>query len=406
MKRHFLTSGLFLLLIHCNTFSQGSTYTGSYQLSSPIVLENVSNTTISGLEISNANGRCISLSNCSNIIIQNCKLGPSLGEGVYLCNCRNITVTNCTMEKIATGVVADQASGIKVTYNDIKNVLGPMPRGQLVQFGNVSGTGNLIAYNSGENIIGQSSPEDAISLYMSNGTATDPIQVVGNWIRGGGPSTSGGGIMAGDMGGSYILIKDNILVNPGQYGITVSSGNDITITGNKIFGQQLPFNNIGLSAFKQYNINTYNITISNNEVNYTNNNGVLNNMWNAGNCGTVVGWSTNKYNPNLTAAILPATIIGRAKIQSVTTDVNLAQTNADFNIYPNQEIKSLIVELGQLTGNNKLIVYGLNGQKLLEQSILNNRTEVDLSKLIDGVYIAKLSGDNSQNVVKKFIVQK
>ena len=113
-----------------------------------------------------------------------------------------------------------------------------------------------------------------------------------------------------------------------------------------------------------------------------------------------------KYNPNLTAAILPSTIIGRAKIQSVTTDVNLAQTTADFNIYPNQEIKSLIVEVGQLTGNNKLIVYGLNGQKLVEQTILNNRTEVDFSKLIAGVYIAKLSGDNSQSIVKKFIVQK
>jgi hypothetical protein len=309
------------------------------------------------------------------------------------------------MEKIATGVVADQASGIKVTYNDIKNVQGPMPRGQFVQFGNVSGAGNIISYNIGENILGQSFPEDAISLYMSNGTATDPIQVVGNWIRGGGPSTSGGGIMAGDMGGSFILIKDNILVNPGQYGITVSSGNDITITGNKIFGQQLPFSNIGLSAYKQYNINTYNITISNNEVNFTNNNGVLNNMWNAGNCGTVVGWSTNKYNPNLNASILPSTIIGRAKSQGVTTDVNLDLQKANFNVYPCQEIKRLIVEAGQFSEKNRLSVCNLNGQKIIEQSILNNRTEIDISRLISGIYIARIFNESSLDMAKKIIVQ-
>lgn len=56
---------------------------------------------------------------------------------------------------------------------------------------------------------------DAINLYKSNGIAGDPIQVIGNRIRGGGPSTSGGGIMTGDQGGSYILVSI-ILVNPGS----------------------------------------------------------------------------------------------------------------------------------------------------------------------------------------------
>lgn len=290
------------------TATSGSPYT----LSAPISLDGKSNMTISYLEITNPGGHCIKLSNCSNITIQYCKLGPSKGEGVFLSNCSNITVRDCSMEYVESGVVADVGSSIKVIYNDIKNVQGPMPRGQLVQFGDISGAGCSISYNVGENILGQSYPEDAISLFRSNGTAASPIQVVGNKIRGGGPSGSGGGIMSGDNGGSYILVQDNILVNPGQYGLTVSSGHDINISNNKIYSAKLPFSNIGLSAYRQYEISTYNITISNNAVNYTNNNGVLNDMWNANNCGTVAGWDSNYHDSSVTASILPAVMMGGA----------------------------------------------------------------------------------------------
>ncbi len=290
------------------TVTSGSPYT----VSAPIALDGKSNMTISYLEITNPGGHCIKLSNCSNITIQYCKLGPSKGEGVFLSNCTNITVRDCSMEYVESGVVADIGSAIKVLYNDIKNVQGPMPRGQLVQFGDVNGAGSSISYNVGENILGQSYPEDAISLCRSNGTATSPIQVIGNKIRGGGPSGSGGGIMSGDLGGSYVLVQDNILVNPGQYGLTVSSGHDINISNNKIYSAKLAFSNIGLSAYKQYDISTYNITISNNAVNFTNKDGVLNDMWNANNCGTVVGWSTNYHDSNVTASVLPSVILGSA----------------------------------------------------------------------------------------------
>jgi len=329
MKKHFLHTTVFIFSLLSSASCQNSDLSevvlpvqnqlkssaSSYQVSEPIVWDGVKDKTISNLEINNPGGHCIKLANCSNITIQNCKLGPSKGEGVFLSNCTNITVTNCTMDSVESGVVADIGSAIKITYNNIKNVLGPMPRGQMVQFGNVNGSGNCINYNNGENILGQSHPEDEISLYMCNGTSQDPIQVVGNWIRGGGPSGSGGGIMTGDMGGSYILVQDNILINPGQYGITIASGHHITIKNNKIYSKKLPFSNVGLSAYRQYPIDTYANTISDNEVNFTNKDGILNNMWNAGNAGDVVGWDTNKYNQNLTESVLPSKIIGvsRAK---------------------------------------------------------------------------------------------
>jgi len=297
------------------TVTSGSPYT----VSAPIALDGKSNMTISYLEITNPSGHCIKLSNCSNITIQYCKLGPSKGEGVFLSNCTNITVRDCSMEYVESGVVADIGSAIKVLYNDIKNVQGPMPRGQLVQFGDVNGAGSSISYNVGENILGQSYPEDAISLCRSNGTAASPIQVIGNKIRGGGPSGSGGGIMSGDLGGSYVLVQDNILVNPGQYGLTVSSGHDINISNNKIYSAKLPFSNIGLSAYKQYDISTYNITISNNAVNFTNKDGVLNDMWNANNCGPVTGWSTNYHDSSVTASILPTVMMGGALQRAIAS---------------------------------------------------------------------------------------
>ena len=117
--------------------------------------------------------------------------------------------------------------------------------------------------------------------------------------------------MTGDKGGSYILVQDNILVDPGQYGITISSGNHITIKNNKIFGKKQPFSNVGLSAWNQYPSECSSNTIQDNEVNFTNKEGILNCLWNAGNCGVITGWKTNFYNSSLKSTLLPSKIIGR-----------------------------------------------------------------------------------------------
>lgn len=302
---------LFLFLIQSFSYAQGSTYSGNYISSDPISFSGINDRTISGLDIQNPNGDCIRLINCSNITIQNCKLGASSGEGVAIYNSTNITVTNCSMESVRTGVLAVESNSIKVDYNDVKNVMGPFPRGQMVQFDEVNGIGNSISFNVCENLPGQSNPEDAISLFKSNGTPADPIKVVGNWIRGGGPSISGGGIITGDYGGSYILVENNILVDPGQYGIAITSGHHITIRNNKIFAKKQPFTFWGLMSYIQYPVETHSNTISNNEVNFRNKDGVLKNMWDDGKGRAITGWNTNIYNPDLTESILPAKIIGK-----------------------------------------------------------------------------------------------
>jgi hypothetical protein len=292
-----------------STTSTTTTSTSIYKASAPIVWNGISGQTISGIDIENAPGNSIELTNCTNITIQNSKIAHSKGIGIKLYNCTNIFITNCFMDSISSGVNAGASTGIKFEHNQVRNMLGPMPRGQMIQFDEVNGGGNSIRYNIGENIAGQSFPEDEISLYKSNGLPNDPILIVGNWIRGGGPSNSGGGIMTGDAGGSYVVVKDNILVNPGQYGIAISSGTNITVQNNKVYSQQLPFSNVGIYAFNQYPSSCSTNTVTNNSINFTYKTGIINNTYTDGTCGTVAGWSNNTYDKTLNASILPQKII-------------------------------------------------------------------------------------------------
>ena len=313
------------LLVVCDfAWGQGSTYSGSYTRSPRVQYTNISDFIINGLNIDNTSNHCITLINCHNVTIKNCKLGPSPAFlGVYLSGCSNVTVTNCTFENLATAMIASVCTNdIKFEHNDVKNIQGPSNGGdwawgQMVQFIQVKGPGHSISYNVCENISGQSAPEDIVNLNDgTSGTPTSPIKVSSNWIRGGGPSDSGGGICLGDGGGSYTLVENNILVNPGQYGIGVSGGHNHIIRKNKVYGRQQTFTNVGLSAWNQYIYisATYEIEIANNQVNYTQRDGSLNNWWFSDNVGMVAGKATNLYSPFLTPNVLPSQIIGRAMI--------------------------------------------------------------------------------------------
>jgi hypothetical protein len=95
-------------------------------------------------------------------------------------------------------------------------------RGQFVQFDHGSGAGNEIAWNRGVDEEGASNAEDIVNMFMSNGTVDRPINIHNNCFSGGGPSQSGGGILLGDGGGSYQIAQDNVLINPGQYGVAIA----------------------------------------------------------------------------------------------------------------------------------------------------------------------------------------
>jgi parallel beta-helix repeat protein len=294
-------------------YTQSTTTTGiSYSTSGNISLSNVHNITISGKSISGGTTPCIFLSNCYNIHITGNKLYNSSDVGIHLYKCRNITIDNNYFTKVSSGVYAEQttAGGIIVNSNQFLNMVGPFPRGQFIQFNNVSGPGSSISDNKGENILGQSYPEDAISLYQSNGTASSPIIINGNWIRGGGPSASGGGIMLGDNGGSYETASNNILVNPGEYGMAIAGGDHNSLLNNFIYGSSQSFTNVGLYV---NSINGYaetNTTVSGNSVLFYNSSNYKNNCWLAPNINKPAGWDTlNIWGADISTSLLPKTII-------------------------------------------------------------------------------------------------
>ncbi|MGZ3944608.1 MAG: right-handed parallel beta-helix repeat-containing protein [Mucilaginibacter sp.] len=269
-----------------------------------IVYHNRSNITISGISTTS-----IRLMNCSNIKITNCKVGNTPGVGITISGCSNVSVSGTYLYNAASGVYAVDSQGINISGNFGLNMQGPFPRGQFVQFDNVTGAGNRVDSNRFQNILGQSDAEDAISIYKSSGTANDPIQVNENQIRGGGPSDSGSGIMIGDGGGQYVTANRNTLVDPGQCGMGIAGGSNMTLSGNNIYGKQQSFTNVGVYYWNQSRESSSAITISNNAINFTMHNGELNNVYLAHGGTVPTGWSTNYYDKSLGEVALPTTLV-------------------------------------------------------------------------------------------------
>jgi hypothetical protein len=300
--KNSITSILFLIISY-GLFAQAPCRV--YKLSAAIVLNNVHDKEINDLQLSH-----ITLNHCYNVTIKNCKIGPDTGKAIHLERCANIKIDSCYWSDVRAGVYALQSAGIMITNCQGKNMLYGFPRGgQFVQFDEVTGALNGVVSCRFENILGQSNPEDAISMYKSSGTEASPILIAGNRIRGGGPSKSGGGIMLGDNGGAYQVARDNILVNPGQYGMAISGGDHMQIINNKIYSKQQPFTNVGLYIWAQAGAACSTNTISGNKINWTMASGEMNNTWNKGNCGVVVDWLTNKWDKSLDESILPAQLL-------------------------------------------------------------------------------------------------
>ncbi|NLP04242.1 MAG: hypothetical protein GX089_17240 [Fibrobacter sp.] len=302
----------FLLIIgSAVTFSQ------AYSPSSPISHDNKTGITISGKQFTTgSDGVSILLKNCKDITISDCRFILNSGIiGIQMHNCSNITVKNCYFESFRTGIYAISCSGgIDIQCNEFRNIAGASPRGQIVQFNKCSGAGNRVNYNILDHEFGTGNPEDLINMYGSSGTSSDPIQIIGNKLRGGGPSKSGGGIMVGDDGGHDIRVEDNILVDVGQYGIGCPAGYNITIRNNKIYGKQQSFTNVGLYAGLQgeidagFSCNGPSIRVESNQINWKNKNGVQNDYYNCPCCPGVVTVN-NTWRAPIGPEILPSVLI-------------------------------------------------------------------------------------------------
>lgn len=261
-------------------------------LSGAIDLSGKSNIIVENKRFSNISGVALKLySGANNITIRNCFFQNIEGEMIELENATNVTIENCLFARGWTGVYAVASKGVKVIncqFVNMKMKPGTYARGQFVQFNSCSD--GLIENCRGENFQDESNPEDQISCYASSS-----ITIRNNIFRGGGPSGSGGGIVLGDHGGNNCLAENNTLFNPGQYGMAVAGGANMRILNNKIWGDQLPWSNVGLYVWNQNKDDEGNlilmsdITVKENKISWLDRDGNLNTGWNAGN-GEGIDW--------------------------------------------------------------------------------------------------------------------
>lgn len=260
---------------------------GPYTSSSPISLTAQSFQVIRGVSIDGGGGGVIpiALTDCHDIRITGSNItnsGQTVGISLY--NCYNITIDSCVITSVGAGVYAQNCpkGGIKIIANYFSNMhrtlVGGQPtHGQMVQFNTVNTTNmvqSVVKFNRLEDFDGQSDPEDAISMFKSNGTSLQPIEISYNYIRRNVPiSRTGGGILLGDNGGSWQVSHDNVLVSPGDYGIGIAGGDNMSQTSNKVYSPAHPGSTVANVAISYFNwtpgTNTCtNNTMSGNVVNW------------------------------------------------------------------------------------------------------------------------------------------
>ena len=97
--------------------------------------------------------------------------------------------------------------------------------------------------------------------------------------------------MTGNSGGAYIVVKDNILVDPGQYGIAIAGGHHIQIFDNKVLGKRQPFTNVGIYVWNQSKAPSHDHSVKGNRVRWFNKGGMENpclgcqELWDSGRLG-------------------------------------------------------------------------------------------------------------------------
>jgi hypothetical protein len=298
-------------------------YCGPYTTSAPIVVPSGTNgRLITGISTTSI----VVQSGCSNIHITKCLVGNSntgTANAIDLESCTNCTVDSCVITMVNQGILARHCVSEKINGNYCLNILGsPTLTLHPIQIQNCTGGSQQIIGNKiQEDPTISPYTHDQISVYQSNGLVGDSIMVLNNWIRGGqqvqngtGPgggtgSTNGAaGIGVGDSGGSYQVIRGNLLVNALAIAID-GTGTSLKVDHNKSYAVQVypQPNSVGIVYFGAAGNNF----VGYNQLNFRQSNG---NVFNINPASTsVAGWSTNTpnstTNPLANAGMIPTPMV-------------------------------------------------------------------------------------------------
>lgn len=197
----------------------------------------VRNKYFENMDIGTNNGYDIEITGTGNLTFINCVFGPSISNGVTITSFSGTAkFLGCVWISNRVGIEFSASSGnLQVDGGYVLNPWGaPQCKGQFVQFESVTTADSYIKKVRGKSFWGEGNTEDWVSMYASTGT-TLPIRIEDNYFEGGGPSTSGGGIMSGDTDGGNQVVQRNKLKNVGNYLFAIASGEDITVTNNQAY---------------------------------------------------------------------------------------------------------------------------------------------------------------------------
>lgn len=155
---------------------------------------------------------------------------------------KNLLVRNSVFENVTSAVRFVNSEGpLQVIRNRALN-----PGRNFFQCDKCVGEGIRINYNTMQHTekFGTNALEDYISIFKSEGTPDDWIQVNYNRARGHGGSLSGSFMILADAGGKFQEAVGNVGVNPGQVGIGVASGENIRVEGNLMYSEPWSGSNV------------------------------------------------------------------------------------------------------------------------------------------------------------------
>ena len=362
-------------------YNQGTSYVGPYEPSEPITISgNTEPVVIEGKEFSGLSDHAIQLWRGTDIIIRNCKFtNISSKHAIYSEKGTNVTITNCVFENVAGAFLAQLAiSDVKFEHNDIMNITS----GYGIFFQNCEAPGLTIRNNAIENFPGQSEASRVIGTNGSRGTSDSPFLISNNWIRGG----TFIGIAIGQELGAYQVIEDNRLVNPGQYGVYFMGGNNITFRNNKFYGEPLPGSVVGMNFDAG---NAQNITVENNQINWTNESGsFVSASFNENMKGQLPNWEEiNVRVPKIDESILPEVILGIIE----PFDPNPPQVETPkMNVYADSFNRVSIKIFKNPTPEAIAEIFDSTGDKVAEVELSAFRTLVD-KLLSPGEYEVKVT---------------
>ncbi len=273
--------------------------------SGPITLS--SGQTVSGLKISTATGPCITGTNVTNVHIVDNEIGPcgsgAAGAGISLDNPTAILIEHNAFDDVAAGLFVDGSGGgseIVFHHNRVTHLRSAQDsQGHMVALWRVNGPGNAVRCNlSDQGTPGyEDGPRFQIYFEDSSGTAISPIEVGFNKLRGGGPSTEAGGIYTGSGIGGHFVVHDNILVETGRVALGLA-GDGVSALRNIVYGPTghawTSTTGVGLCVMRDGTSPCQNIEARDNRVLFFNTAG-QNDEYDAGDCGTVAGWSSNTF---------------------------------------------------------------------------------------------------------------